>query len=128
MSNFPPGFENDKYNLSIDFDGVIRTYDRGYLDGSCCGEPIEGSLEAVRMLSDKFKIIIFTAKAKPSRPLVNNKTGKQLVEEWLRRYNILNLISEVTAEKPRAKIYIDDKAYRFCCWKITLEYLEKIDD
>ena len=35
--------------------------------------------------------------------------NEKLVEEWLRRYNILNLISEVTAEKPRAKIYIDDK-------------------
>lgn len=125
---FPPGFQNEANNVSIDFDGVIHNNDKGWFDGSCYGEPMPGALEAIKLLSKKYKIIIFTAKAKPSRPLVNNKTGKQLVEEWLRKYNILNLISEVTAEKPRAKIYIDDKAYRFCCWKKTLEYLEKIDD
>ena len=127
MSNFPPGFENDKFNLSIDFDGVIHTYDRGYLDGSCYGEPIEGSLEAVRMLSDKFKIIIFTAKAKPSRPLVNGKTGSELVWEWLEKYNIADCVYEVTSEKPRSFLYIDDNGYRFQNWNDTLEFMKRYD-
>ena len=76
----------------------------------------------------RYKIIIFTAKAKPNRPLVNNKTGKQLVQEWLRKYDLLKYVSEITSEKPRAVLYIDDKGYRFSDWKETLEYLEGFDE
>ena len=131
MDNFekflPPGFESDALNLSIDFDGVIHTYDKGYLDGSCYGEPIEGSLEAVRMLSKKFKIILFTAKAKPSRPLVNGKTGTELVWEWLKKYGIDDCVKDVTSEKPRSFLYIDDNGYRFENWKNTLEFMKRYD-
>ena len=33
-------------------------------------------------------------------------------------------VKEVTAEKPRAVFYIDDKAVRFCDWVDTLESME----
>ena len=75
-------------------------------------------------LSEKYRIIIFTAKCKPDRPLVNGKTGKQLVLEWLKKYDLLDYISEVTHEKPRAMIYIDDKGYRFQSWNNTIKYLK----
>jgi 5'(3')-deoxyribonucleotidase len=61
----PPGFESDLNNIAIDFDGVIHTFDKGFHDGTCYGDPIEGSLEAIKKLSEKYNIIIFTAKAKP---------------------------------------------------------------
>ena len=99
----------------------------GYLDGSCYGEPIEGSLEAVRMLSKKFNIILFTAKAKPSRPLVNGKTGTELVWEWLKKYGIDHCVKDVTSEKPRSFLYIDDNGYRFENWKDTLEFMKRYD-
>ena len=121
---FPPGFEEDVKNMSIDFDGVIHDWNKGWHDGTCYGEPIEGALEAVKLLSEKYRIIIFTAKCKPDRPLVNGKTGKQLVLEWLKKYDLLDYISEVTHEKPRAMIYIDDKGYRFQSWNNTIKYLE----
>lgn len=108
----PPGFEKEQNNIAIDFDGVIHSFE-GWGDGTCYGEPIDGSLEAIKMLHDKFNIIIFTAKARPDRPLVNNKTGKQLVTEWLKKYDVLKYIDYVTHEKPRAKYYIDDKAIKF---------------
>lgn len=121
--NFPPGFENEANNLAIDFDGVIHNMDKGFHDGTCYGDPLPGSLEAVRKLSKKYRIIIFTAKAKPNRPLVNGKTGVQLVEEWLEKYGILDCVVEITSEKPRAILYIDDNAYRFNNWKDTLEFI-----
>jgi hypothetical protein len=122
----PPGFENDLKNLSIDFDGVIHTFDRGYHDGTCYGEPLPGALEAIRHLAEEFNIIIFTAKAKPSRPLVNGKTGTQLVKEWLEKYNVMQYVKEITAEKPRSQIYIDDKGYHFQNWEDTLEHVRKL--
>lgn len=123
-NNFPPGFEKDAKNIAIDFDGVVHTFDKGYHDGTCYGAPIDGSLEAIKELSKKYNIIIFTAKAKPSRPLVNNKTGTELVRDWLEEHGVLKYVSEITAEKPRAFLYIDDKGYRFENWSDTMKFLE----
>lgn len=111
--NVPPGFEEELHNIAIDFDGVVHTFDKGWHDGTCYGEPIEGSLEAIELLSRRYNIIIFSAKVRPDRPLVNGKTGKELVQEWLQKYNVMQYVDDITHEKPRAQFYIDDKAIRF---------------
>ena len=123
MSNkeVPPGFEKELKNMAIDFDGVIHNFDKGWYYGTCYGDPLPGSIEAIKKLSKQYNIIIFTAKVKPSRPLVNGKTGHELVTEWLNKYGILDYIDEITCEKPRAQIYIDDKGYKFNTWKQTLK-------
>ena len=124
VNKFPPGFEQDAKNIAIDFDGVIHNFDKGYHDGTCYGDPIPGSLEAIQKLSKEYNVIIFTAKAKPSRPLVSGKTGIQLVSEWLAKHGVLDCVSEITAEKPRAVLYIDDNGYRFSNWGDTLNFIE----
>jgi len=123
-SDFPDGFSSEANNLAIDFDGVIHKADFGFYDGTCYGLPVEGSLEAIKQLSKTYKIIIFTAKAKSDRPLIDGKTGIELVTDWLSKYNILEYVSQVTSEKPRAFLYIDDNAYRFTNWKDTLEFVQ----
>ena len=122
----PPGFENELNNVAIDFDGVIHNFDKGWHDGTCYGEPLTGSINAIKSLSKKYNIIIFTAKAKKNRPLVNGKTGVELVKEWLEKYGLIDFVSEITSEKPRAKIYIDDNGYRFESWEKTLNDIEEI--
>jgi len=121
QNSFPPGFEKEERNLSIDFDGVVHDDDKGFHDGTCYGQPIPGSIEAIIDLSQTFRIIIFTAKAKSSRPLVEGKTGTQLVWEWLDKYGLASYVAEVTAEKPRALLYIDDHALSFRNWMETLQ-------
>lgn len=111
--NVPPGFENELKNLAIDFDGVIHNFDKGWHDGTCYGDPIPGALEAIKKLSREWNIIVFTAKVRTDRPLVNGKTGKELVREWLEKYGVMQYVSEITFEKPRAEYYIDDKALEF---------------
>ncbi len=111
--NVPPGFEGELKNIAVDFDGVIHTFDKGWYDGTCYGEPIKGSLEALQKLSEKWNIVIFTAKGRPDRPLVNGKTGVELVWEWLEKYDVAKYIDDVTWEKPRAEYYIDDKGVHF---------------
>ena len=125
MANFyPPGFQKGKTILAIDFDGVIHDAHSGWGDGTCYGEPIDGSLDAIKQLSKTYDIVLFTAKVKKDRPLVNEKTGLDLVKEWLEKYNILHLIKEITCEKPRAELYIDDNGYRFENWKDTLDFVK----
>jgi 5'(3')-deoxyribonucleotidase len=126
MANFyPPGFENEKKNIAIDFDGVIHNADKGWHDGTCYGEPIPGSLDAIKLIAKEYNIIIFTAKAKSDRPLVNDKTGTELVTEWLKEHNVYQYISLVTSEKPRAELYIDDNAYRFYNWENTINFINE---
>ena len=122
----PPGFENELNNVAIDFDGVIHNFNKGWYDGTCYGDPLPGSLQAIKRLSERYNIIIFTAKAKPNRPLVNGKNGTELVREWLTKHNVMQYIQDITSEKPRAKIYIDDNGYRFESWDETIKDLEGI--
>ena len=110
--------------IAIDFDGVIHSFELGYHDGTIYGTPLPGSLENIKRLSNKFKIVIYTAKAKPDRPLINSKTGIELVWELLEKYDVAKYISEITAEKPRAICYIDDKAIRFIDWEQTIKDLK----
>jgi 5'(3')-deoxyribonucleotidase len=126
MANFsPPGFEDQSNVVAIDFDGVLHDAYQGWGNGTCYGNPLPGAIDAIKELSKKYKIIIFTAKAKPDRPLVNGKTGTELVQEWFKKYNILDYISGITSEKPRAELYIDDNGYRFENWNDTLKFIEK---
>jgi hypothetical protein len=109
--------------IAIDFDGVIHSFEFGFHDGTIYGTPLPGSLESIRKIAKKYKIVIYTAKAKKDRPLINGKTGTELVWEWLKKYEIDTLITDVTAEKPRAVCYIDDKAIQFINWNQALNDL-----
>jgi len=124
-SHTPPGFENDEKNIAIDFDGVVHNWDKGWHDGTCYGEPINGALDSIKSLSKNFNIILFTAKARIDRPMVQGKTGVELVEDWCRKYDIMKYITEITSEKPRALIYIDDNGYRFLSWSETMKYVNE---
>jgi hypothetical protein len=118
--------ENSK-QIAIDFDGVIHGNSKGFHDGTVYDEPIVGSLDAVKHFYNQgYSIIVFTAKAKPDRPLVNGKTGAQLVWDWLGNYNFSSYINKVTAEKPRALVYIDDKGLRFNNWEETLKQVDEL--
>lgn len=127
MANFyPPGFEQNKPIIAVDFDGVIHNAHSGWGNGTCYGNPIDGSIDSIKQLSTKYDIILFTAKVKKNRPLVDGKTGLDLVKEWLKHHNILHLIKEITCEKPIAELYIDDNGYRFNNWKDTLIFIKNI--
>ncbi len=117
----PPGFEGDLKNIAVDFDGVIHNFDKGWHDGTCYGEPLPGSLEALKKLSETYRVIIFSSKVRPDRPLVDGKTGYELVMEWLIKYEVDKYVDEVTYEKPRAQYYIDDKAIEFTTWDKALK-------
>ena len=72
-------FEN-KFQVAIDFDGVIHENSKGFYDGTVYDPPIDGAVDAIKWFkSQGYDIVIFTAKVKPDRPLVNGKTGEELI-------------------------------------------------
>lgn len=117
--------KEESNTVAIDFDGVIHSFELGFHDGTIYGTPIQGSVEAIQRLAKKYTLVIYTAKAKKDRPLINGKTGTELVWEWLKKYNLAQYITDITAEKPRCICYIDDKAIQFVNWNQALNDLSK---
>lgn len=118
--------DENLYQIAIDFDGVIYKNSKGYHDGTVYDEPIEGALDAIKQFHDKgYSIVVFTGKVKPDRPSPDDKTMVQHVEAWLEKYGVMQYIREVTCEKPRALVYIDDKGYRFTDWPSTMQFMKQ---
>ena len=113
-------------NIGIDFDGVIHQCSKGYHDGTIYDSPLEGVTAALQELSAKYTLIVYTCKARADRGLVDGKTGTELVWNWLKEHKLDQYVSKVTAEKPRAVCYIDDKGIRFDNWKSCLEDLKEL--
>ena len=113
-------YPDEEVNIGIDFDGVIHRCSRGYYDGTIYDEPVEGVHEALAEIAKKYTVIVHTCKARKDRGLVDGKTGTQLVWEWLEKHGLSKFVSKVTAEKPRAVAYIDDKSIKFNSWSEVL--------
>jgi len=119
--NRPTLLEDEFKQIGIDFDGVIHACTKGYHDGTIYDDPVPGSYSALEILYKKYEIVIYSAKARSDRPLVNGKTGIQLIWEWLEKHDMKQFVKDVTAEKPRAIFYIDDRAIRFFDWNSCLK-------
>ena len=44
--------------------------------------------------------------------------------DWLKEHNLNQYVSKVTAEKPRAVAYIDDKGIKFDNWDSALSQID----
>ena len=115
-SDFIKHVNASEKTIALDFDGVIHKNSKGYYDGTIYDDPIEGVKESLEQLSEKYTLIIYTTKAKPDRGLINGRRTIELIWEWLNKHDLAKYISKVTSEKPRAVVYIDDKAVRFNNW------------
>ena len=119
-------YPDEQINLGIDFDGVIHKNTKGYFDGTIYDEPLDGVREALEQLSKKYTLMLFTTKAKPDRGLINGRHTIELIWEWLEKHDLDKYISTITAEKPRAVAYIDDKGIRFTDWKTCINDLNEL--
>lgn len=95
--------------ICIDFDGVIHLYSKGWFDGSCYDEPMPGARESIIKLSERFKVVVLTA-----------RTDHEQVRQWLEKHGIP--VDQVTNIKPPAIAYIDDRAVRFTNWTDVRNY------
>lgn len=100
--------------LSVDFDGVIHDW-RNRSTGKRMGEPMNGAIDALDLIYEQgHKIIIYTVKA-------STPAGKEAVADWLDYFNIE--YHDITATKPNADYYLDDRAIRFIDWDSALTSL-----
>ena len=121
INNFKQMIGNEEKNtIAIDFDGVIHKNSKGFHDGTIYDEPIEDVKKGLEYLSRSYKLVIYTCKANPKRPLINGKTGVELIYDWLVKYNLADYVEKIVYDKPNALYYIDDKAIRFINWELIM--------
>lgn len=96
------------YTIAVDFDGVIHSYRTPWESARIIPDPpVPGAVEWLNAMADRFTIVIHTTRGKTPE-------GQAAVREYLARHGVRDAASiEVTAVKPPALIYLDDRAVRF---------------
>jgi len=107
--------------LAVDFDGVIHKYSKGWVDGTIYDEPMPGALKIMEKLTKQgFEIIIHTTRLNPE---VHNSAEveqqTQMINKWLKEngFEKGKHYQAITALKPKASFYIDDRALKFTNWQ-----------
>lgn len=94
------------YSIAVDFDGVIHSYTSPWVSADVIPDPpVPGAIDWLNEMVGKFKIIIFTTRGK-------TREGQDAVALYLNKHGFVGGFV-VTAEKPPALIYLDDRAVRF---------------
>ncbi len=96
------------YTIAVDFDGVIHSYLTPWVNAETIPDPpIPGAIEWLNKMREKFEVVIFTTRGKTAE-------GRVAVQDYLFAHGWTgDEIPNVTAEKPPALIYLDDRAMRF---------------
>ncbi len=105
--------------VAVDFDGVIHGYSRGWQDGTIYDPPIDGALDALRLLRRHWHVVIYTTRARED---INPPGGEQAIRRWFAEHGAADLADEleITDRKPLAVALIDDRAIRFEDWDQAL--------
>ncbi len=96
--------KSDKPLLSLDFDGVLHLYSKGYHDGTVYDGPTPGALEFVLEAQKHFLLVVHSARAR-------TRAGRQEIGIWLLDHGFPTM--PITAEKPPAFLHLDDRAVTF---------------
>ena len=107
--------------VSVDFDGVIHQYSRGFHDGTIYDPPIHGAKESLSSLvADGFEVYIVTARLWPGHGIAEQQ--RRNIEQWLDQNGFIKgtHYHELTNNKPPAVAYVDDRAILFQSWDQTV--------
>lgn len=104
---------NKRNTIAIDFDGVIHSYVSGWTGDVPRDNPMPGVEDAlIKMKEDGWTLKILSTRK------------KEFIEAWLVKHGLDKYIDDVCNEKIPAKLYIDDRGYRFENWNDTLDFIK----
>lgn len=107
--------------LCVDFDGVIHGYSKGWQDGTIYDNPVPGAKEGLEQLKNEgYKILIYSTRCNPDYLQPDDPDRVKEVREYLDKNSIPYDLIHIGG-KPKAHIYIDDRAISFKGdWKQTV--------
>jgi len=109
-----PCYPDSHRTIVFDFDGVVHRNSKGFYDGTIYDEPTKHIRSIFKHLKNNgYLIAINSCKLRNDRPKANNKTGEELIVEWLCKYDLTRFVDILEAEKTPGILYVDDKALRF---------------
>jgi hypothetical protein len=106
-------------SICLDFDGVVHSYVRPWTSAEDIWDaPVPGAFDFIRSaLAMGYHVVIQSVRA-------NTFAGKKAIQFWLRDQGLeCWYLLRVTAEKPKALVYVDDRGYRFTGEWPTVEEL-----
>lgn len=105
-----------KLTICVDFKGTLE--DSGHIPvGKKFGPPQPGAEDVAEdLIQGGHKVIVFTT-------IAANPSGRQAVEDWLEYFDIP--YTGVTAVKPEADLYIDNKAVYHKDWGQTVKEINR---
>lgn len=124
--------------ISVDFDGVLHSYEHGWLDGSIYGDLLPGAVQGLSRLMQRYAVFVHTTRS-PAQVArwIEEQTGHgiecttrihPLVPIWWPGrvnafWNVQGVLL-VTRRKLPAVAYVDDRALRFTDWvQVTISLL-----
>lgn len=91
----------NRLTIAVDFDGVLHKYD-GWKGPEHLDEPYPWAQEFLERCNElNYEVMIHTTR------------DRALVEGWLAKHRLINLVSGIMNEKPPAIAYVDDRGVRF---------------
>lgn len=111
------------HGVCLDFDGVVHSYVSGW-DGIDIIQdpPTPNSFESIKSYLDMgWNVYVFSVRSRLEE-------GRKAMREWFIRHGMDNETLEklqFPTSKPRAVLYIDDRAYQFKGEFPTVSYIEK---
>ncbi len=92
--------------LALDFDGTLSTFESGYTAADVTPDPpVDGAVAAAAEYNQFFSLHVYSARA-------GEPGGEDAIRHWLRKWKFPEGM-KVSAKKPHAKVYIDDRAIQF---------------
>jgi len=96
-----------RYTIATDFDGVIHSFQTPWISPHVIVDlPVPGAIEWLNAIVRDFDVVILTTRAATA-------AGCDAVWEWLIENGYTGPRLRVTAQKPPALVYIDDRGWRF---------------
>ena len=95
-----------KKTVAFDFDGVINSYKSGWQGATVLNDkPVDGIKKEIETLrANGYSVVVYSTRAE-------TVLGTQAIEQYLINHRII--VDGVTATKPIAVAYVDDRAIPF---------------
>jgi hypothetical protein len=92
--------------VALDFDGVLHSYIKGFTGLIPKDPPVPGAQKFVEdLILNGYDVVIFSHRAVEPE-------GQVGIQGWLQKWDFPENIA-ITATKPAAICYVDDRAFRF---------------